>query len=340
MRTAAWIVLGCLVSAPALAGTWSNLWRTADQQGEALLAAGQPARAATRFADPRLKAYADLKAGRYAKAAKLLRPFTDATSEYNRGNALARGGHLRAALAAYDAALKQAPHDRDILHNRELVARMLRHHRRKRPQHGGGKGKHRGPGKSGQGGHHEAGGTRSGKHRRGKGAQGGRHSGRGARSTGPGKGSHHGSGPKSAAPSAGSRTGQNGSTHGKRSASNGAAAQRRPRSGTGQAKHSPAEARREAAQAAAIARRQGRHRRRSQASAAISSESHAGKHSSTARAQSALLGGGTHQRKRKPVSEKTLALKQWLRQIPNNPAGLLRRKFLIQYMMDHSGDRP
>ncbi|MDA8349518.1 MAG: hypothetical protein M0038_12070, partial [Pseudomonadota bacterium] len=39
----------------------------------------------------------------------------------------------------------------------------------------------------------------------------------------------------------------------------------------------------------------------------------------------------------KPPSEKALALKQWLRQIPDDPAGLLRRKFLIQYLLRHPG---
>jgi Ca-activated chloride channel family protein len=104
---------------------WSNLWRTPDQQGQALLDAGQPAQAAERFHDPRRRAYADLEAKGYGEAAKLLAPFTDAQSEYNRGNALAESGQLQAALTAYDAALKQAPADRDIRHNRDLVERAL-----------------------------------------------------------------------------------------------------------------------------------------------------------------------------------------------------------------------
>src|SRR5579872_4001375 len=123
----------CLCSETALAGNgsslWSDLWHTADQQGQALLAAGQPAEAAERFRDPRRRAYADLRAGRYPEAAKLLAPFTDAQSEYNRGNALARSGELQAALAAYDAALKQAPADEDIRRNRDLVEHALQQQR-------------------------------------------------------------------------------------------------------------------------------------------------------------------------------------------------------------------
>ena len=33
-----------------------------------------------------------------------------------------------------------------------------------------------------------------------------------------------------------------------------------------------------------------------------------------------------------PPSEQALALEQWLRQIPDDPSGLLRRKFLIEHL--------
>ncbi len=108
--------------ASAAATVWSDLWSRPDQQGQALLDAGQSTQAADRFHDPRRRAYADLQAGRYQDAAKLLAPFTDAQSEYNRGNALAKAGQLQAALAAYDAALQQTPADADTRHNRDLVA--------------------------------------------------------------------------------------------------------------------------------------------------------------------------------------------------------------------------
>ena len=90
---------------------------------------GSRLQAAERFQDPRRRAYADLEAGHYDDAAKQLAPFNDVQSEYNRGNALARSGNLQAALAAYDAALKQAPADVDIRHNRDLVARALQQQR-------------------------------------------------------------------------------------------------------------------------------------------------------------------------------------------------------------------
>ena len=305
MRAAMLLVLGCLTSAPAFAGIWSNLWRTPDQQGEALLEAGHPARAAARFADPRLKAYADLEADRYAQAAKLLARFKDVTSEYNRGNALTRGGHLRAALAAYDAALRQEPGDRDIRHNRNLVARMLRRPAPKPPAKGGAQGQsQQTPG-------------------------GGRSQSRNPnRNHSQGQNGHPG-GTGSGASHAGQPAGQLATQ-----------ATPQPTSGRGSSTRSAAQARGDAALAATLARRQ----------------RHAGDHASDARPATAsrsavagspdtrpgpgIVGGGAYAPGPKPVSEKTLALEQWLRQIPNNPAGLLRRKFLIEYMMRHPGDKP
>ena len=340
MRPALWLVLGCLASAPALAGTWSNLWRTPDQQGEAMLAAGDPVRAATRFADPRLKAYADLEAGRYAQAATLLKPFKDSTSEYNRGNALARSGHLRAALAAYDAALKQAPHDKDIRHNRDLLARLLKRHPPKSAAHSGGRGRRHGSKASGNTSHKGSGAKHSGTKRPGKGSgTTGGGSGHGASGSSRRKRGLHGSAAGSAggAP-AGQGTGRNGHGSAAQTGRNGAAGKRR--TGTGLAKHRAGQAKRDAAMAAAIARNRAHRGHGTHPAGAAGMAARAGgkKPLPGARRRAAALGGGTHTPKRKPVSEKTLALEQWLRQIPNNPAGLLRRKFLIEYMMRHPGE--
>ncbi|HEY6925181.1 MAG TPA: tetratricopeptide repeat protein [Steroidobacteraceae bacterium] len=117
-------LLASMASA-ADAGTWTNLWSTREQQAQQLLDSRNPAAAAPLFSDARRRAYAEMQAGQYAKAAKSLAPFKDADSEYNRGNALAHSGQLREALSAYDAALKTAPGDKDAIRNRDLVRREL-----------------------------------------------------------------------------------------------------------------------------------------------------------------------------------------------------------------------
>jgi len=144
------MLLLALASAAARADTWSDLWATHEQQAQKLLDSKRPAEAAPLFADPRRRAYAELQAGQYAKAAEHLAPFKDAESQYNRGNALAHTGKLQDALAAYDAALKQSPGSNDVMRNRELVAQAL-----KQQQSGGqsqANGGQSGEGSNGQGG--------------------------------------------------------------------------------------------------------------------------------------------------------------------------------------------
>ena len=119
-------------------GAWADLWATREQQAQRLLESQQPAKAATLFGDPRRRAYAELQAGQYDKAAQQLAPFKDVDSEYNRGNALAHAGKLKDALAAYDAALAQSPGNSDVTRNRELVARALEERNRAKQQSNGG----------------------------------------------------------------------------------------------------------------------------------------------------------------------------------------------------------
>ena len=124
------VIAPCLLMAvSAQAGVWSDLWYRRDQQAQHALRAGDPERAAQLFTDPRAQAYAELEAQHNAAAAQRLAPFRDGASQYNRGNALAKSGDLQEALAAYDDALKHtdlnAPLRRDAKHNRDLVARQL-----------------------------------------------------------------------------------------------------------------------------------------------------------------------------------------------------------------------
>jgi len=253
--------------------TWSDLWRTPDQQGRALLDAGQPANAAARFHDPRWQAYADLQAARYRQAAKLLAPFTDADSEYNHGNALAESGQLQAALTAYDAALKRAPTDRDIRHNRDLVERALRQQQQSR---GNGSGA-----------------QRSGAHNRQSNA-GGRLASNGSRAG----------------------AGQSGSS-GQQPNSPQATSERR----ASRSRDAAGEAQRDATFARSIARAQQQQ----------------GGSRNDGRAEDSRAAGGTERPQQKSTTERRLALDEWLQQIPDSPAGLLQRQFLIDEMRRQQG---
>jgi Ca-activated chloride channel family protein len=303
-----------LASGRALAGdapdAWSSLWRTPDQQGQALLDAGQPAAAAGRFRDPRRRAYADLQAGRDGDAAKLLGPFTDAQSEYNRGNALAKAGQLQAALAAYDAALKQVPADKDVRHNRDLVARALQQQQQssRSAQRNG----QNGP-KSGSSGQQQAG--------------GGQQKGSGSQQSG-----------SSGQPAAG-QAAPNGAQPGGDLA-NSSGQQRPGQAGADTARETPDQAQRDAAAAAALARRQqgAKAGNPAQAAAARPGASRPGAKDVGKGAEAP----GMATPKQQPENERQLALDQWLRQIPDSPAGLLQRKFLIEHMVkqQNGGEDP
>lgn len=311
---------------------WSDLWRTPDQQGQALLEAGQPAQAAERFNDPRRRAYADLQAGRYPDAAKLLAPFTDVRSEYNRGNALADAGQLQAALASYDAALKQAPGDKDIRHNRDVVAKALRQQQQSSQSRS----------RSGRQGNHGAGSsgqqqqTGSGQ-RNGSGSQ--QSGGPGAQSNGGGQTASNGS------RNGGNQAGNSGQPGGGGIQSGPGGPQAAGASGSGASKESPSQAQRDAAVASAFARER---QQRGAAGATAGARGAQGNGKSAQASNgtdngpdSGLLQGGTQTPGQKPESERQLALDQWLRQIPDSPAGLLQRKFLIEHMMkQQDGDEP
>ena len=318
--------VACAATAP---NAWSDLWRTPDQQGQALLDAGQPAQAAERFHDPRRRAYAELRAGRYQQAAKELAPFSDAESEYNRGNALAEAGQLQKALAAYDAALAQSPADRDIRHNRDLVARAL--HRQQQSQQSrpnGGQG-----GQSGQSGKRGQGAGSSGK-QQSAGQQGG------AGSQQQGGAGQQGNARTSQA-AGGGQTGPNGSQPGAYQQGN---SPTDPNS-YDSSKEGPGQARSDAAFAAAMARKQ---QQRGGPAGAAQGQG-AGQNGTPERSRegaskapdNGLVAGGTQTPRQKPETEQQLALDQWLRQIPDSPAGLLQRKFLIEHMMkQQDGDEP
>lgn len=321
MASAAAALCGCALTLSTLAQAtdartaWSDLWRTPDQQGQALLEAGDPAAAARRFEDPRRRAYADLEAGSYREAAKLLAPFDDPESEYNRGNALARSGQLQAALAVYDAALEQDPADKDIRHNRDLVERALR---QQRPSSSASP--------NGRPGGHGAGSRGQQSQSSGAGSQ---HGGSAARQSG-GSSSSGTSGPQS---SGSPDSGSNGARPGNA----------RPRSGGSQ--DSSDEAQSDAALAAAYARRERQRIGTGSTSQAPGAQQNGSsgvlpKGAGSEAGGRRLLAGGTETPRQKPETEKQLALDQWLRQIPDSPAGLLQRKFLIEHMMKQDNGNP
>ena len=110
---------------PAYALTWSDLWSRPDQQAENALKTGDANKAAELFQDPQWRAAAYYRAKDYQQSIKALEGIDTPNALYNKGNALARLGRLQDAIAAYNEALKLDPKDEDARYNRDLLKKQL-----------------------------------------------------------------------------------------------------------------------------------------------------------------------------------------------------------------------
>jgi len=355
---------------PQQAGaSWLSLWRNADQQGEALLQQGDASGAAKVYTDPHRKAYAKLEAGDYEGAAHDLGDLRDSDADYNRGNALAHAGDLQGALNAYDAALKSDPDNQDARHNRELVANALK---QKQPQQQGSSGKQsndgkhdekQGGGKSSSSSGEGKQGDQAGQGANGKDGQQSQQSAKNPAQTGQagdkeGKGQNVSASQKQGAES---RKPQNGNS-GNGKSGNGKSGQEKQAqqhdskqgsSSTGKAGQDgeagqgasgqqaqasgqkPAQTG-QAGEQASVKDDAEQARRDAEASLAQASPNTQGSGTGVGDA----VNDGVAPPSSKPLSEKQLAQEQWLRSIPDDPGGLLRRKFLIEHMMRQQKAQP
>ncbi|MEJ2321933.1 MAG: VWA domain-containing protein [Gammaproteobacteria bacterium] len=110
----------------ALAIGWDDLWQRSDQQAAEALAREEYERAAEIATDPAQRGSAAYKRGDYAAALEEYSKLEGADADYNRGNALARLGRFEEAIAAYDAALAQQPEMEDATFNKSAVEELLK----------------------------------------------------------------------------------------------------------------------------------------------------------------------------------------------------------------------
>jgi Ca-activated chloride channel family protein len=131
------------VHAPlARANVWDDLWRRADQQAQAELDTGHAKEAQALAHDPNLRGSAAYRAGDFAAAgtdfenavSKGESSAHDADANYNRGNALAKQGKFEEAVAAYDRALKQSPGMGDAAANKKSVEDWLQQQKQQQQQ--------------------------------------------------------------------------------------------------------------------------------------------------------------------------------------------------------------
>jgi Ca-activated chloride channel homolog len=317
---------------PVHAFSWQDLWLRPDQQASRMLEQGEAAAAARRFQDPAWRATAQYRAGDYAAAAQSFGG-QDADSQYNRGNALARAGKLQEAKAAYEAALARNAGDEDARFNRDLVDKLL-----SRQQTQSGQSGKTGSQQDGKTGSAQAGQSGAQQDRQTGSAHNGQAGGGGQKSA-EGKAADAGSADNGQPGSDGQRQ-DKGAAAGKQPekppASDAADRQAMKSPGDGQA--NPQTGPRTAANNSAGKQQRppdSADRARSDVAAAADEPPPGG---SVARAAQSgdtpgKPGSLADEQQRQPLSEQDVALEQWLRQVPDDPAGLLRRKFMLEHLL-------
>ncbi len=110
---------------PAQAFEWSDLWQRQDQRAAQIYAVGDHQQAAETFRRSDWRAASRYQAGDYAGALEELEGMQGTESAYNKGNALARMGKLEQAITAYDSVLADDSGHADAMHNRDLLQGLL-----------------------------------------------------------------------------------------------------------------------------------------------------------------------------------------------------------------------
>ncbi|MEM8497066.1 MAG: VWA domain-containing protein [Pseudomonadota bacterium] len=124
------IVLPSTADAAEPAQMWRNLWKTPDQQASEALQNGDAETAQQLFENPEWQASAAYRAGDFEQAAELF----GEQNAYNLGNALARSGKFDQAIAAYNSALQQNPHNEDAAFNKQLLEELKKQQEQQQDQ--------------------------------------------------------------------------------------------------------------------------------------------------------------------------------------------------------------
>lgn len=120
------VLLAALVPSPAHAEwRFADLWATRDQQGRYFFDRGDYKAASERFEDPVWKGVACYRAGDFSCAVDAFARVDSPEAWFDLGNAYAKTGELKLAVAAYDKALAGRPGWPEAQANRDLVNGLI-----------------------------------------------------------------------------------------------------------------------------------------------------------------------------------------------------------------------
>ena len=124
-------------AAAADANWWNALWQRTDQRADHALRTGDTKAASALARTPEQHAAAAYRSGDFAAAARGWTALDNADAHYNRGNALAQLKQYPEAIAAYKRALQQRPGMADAQANLRLVEQLHRQQQDKKQQQQG-----------------------------------------------------------------------------------------------------------------------------------------------------------------------------------------------------------
>ena len=102
-----------------------NLWSSPDQRAMKAFNAGDNATAAENFTQAEWKASSHYRNGDYENTVKALEQTSTSDGHYNKGNALAQLGKYEEAITAFDKAIELDDNNEDAKYNREQVSKAL-----------------------------------------------------------------------------------------------------------------------------------------------------------------------------------------------------------------------
>lgn len=137
-----WLMAFALVVAwpvhDAAAASFADLWKRSDQQAAEALERGDARRALEVAPSPDWQAAAAYQGGDYETALRNYDRAAGADGAYNKGNALAKLGRYEEAVAAYDEALRLSPEMADAKANRAAVEAFLEQQQKDPQKNAGG----------------------------------------------------------------------------------------------------------------------------------------------------------------------------------------------------------